>query len=266
MRAFPVDIIILSLSAYVHVPPFIRCSILVCASPSFFLFPSYFLIFSPLPPAAPPSTPFSPEHAPVLSISPPCARAPFFPRHFIPSFSLHSLIVVTLPSFVVPHCPRSPLNPSLLTLAAHSERFPPISPSLSSCPFAPSLIYCITVHEVANLRRVILYKYVSQINIRATAICMHASLQLQVVDKSLSLSSLSLLSSGRLFRRGIQCVRLAIPRIEADKPIFDNETRVQVAAHTDPVYLRLFNKRVRRGSHCTCCLMFVKLNRNILIP
>lgn len=113
-------------------------------------------------------------------------RPLYFPtprRSFHAVLLLPSLLVATpplyLPSFVVPHCPRSPsLPPSLphpsLVLAAPSDFLhPPSRPR--RVPFAPSLIYCITVHEVANLRRVILYKYVSQINIRATTICIRTS-------------------------------------------------------------------------------------------
>lgn len=59
-------------------------------------------------------------------------------------------------------CPRGPEH-RLLSLQA----VPSVVLPLTRVPFAPSLIYCITVHEVANLRRVILYKYVSQINNRA---------------------------------------------------------------------------------------------------
>lgn len=131
------DLIPSSLSAYVHitvVPPSIRCSVLLCIlSP--LIFPSYFLTLFLSPPPPFPLPLFLPEHAPVLSISPTRARAPFFPRHFTPSFSLHSLTVFSLPSFVVPHCPRSPPCFSLLALAAHSERFPPLSPSPLPCPF-----------------------------------------------------------------------------------------------------------------------------------
>lgn len=58
-------------------------------------------------------------------------------------------------------CPRGPRHRLLSLQAVPSFVLP-----LSRVPFAPSLIYCITVHEVANLRRVILYKYVSQINNR----------------------------------------------------------------------------------------------------
>lgn len=131
------DLIPSSLSAYVHitvVPPFIRCSVLPCIlSP--LIFPSYFLTLSLSPPlflslcSCLNTRQFypSPQRA--------RARAPFFPRHFTPSFSLHSLTVFSLPSFVVPHCPRSPPCFSLLALAAHSERFPPLSPSPLPCPF-----------------------------------------------------------------------------------------------------------------------------------
>jgi len=116
-------------------------------------------------------------------LHPPHPRAtPFFPRHFTPS-SLRSLTVLRLPSLVVPHCPRSPpLSLPFLRSPLTPSDFlrgpppPPVAPLFPPrprrVPFAPSLIYCITVHEVANLRRVILYKYVSQINIRATTICM----------------------------------------------------------------------------------------------
>jgi len=199
----------------------------------------------------------------------PNARAPFFPRHFTPSFSLHSLTVFSLPSFVVPHCPRSPPCPSLLALAAHSERFPPLSPSPSPCPFRspPSLIYCITVHEVANLRRVILYKYVSQINIRAT-ICTRVggcktSSSLSSSSLSSLLSSLSFLPSVRLSRRGIQRVRLAIPRIEQIRRFLITK-HAPVAAHTDScVYAAyLINERDMRLSdyRCAYCLVYqVKL-------
>ena len=58
-------------------------------------------------------------------------------------------------------CPRGRRHRLLSLQAVPSFVLP-----LSRVPFAPSLIYCITVHEVANLRRVILYKYVSQINNR----------------------------------------------------------------------------------------------------
>lgn len=81
--------------------------------------------------------------------------------------SLSSLVSPPLPTLS-----HSPLTPS-------DFLHPPSRPR--RVPFAPSLIYCITVHEVANLRRVILYKYVSQINIRATTICIRASRRLQGV-------------------------------------------------------------------------------------
>lgn len=138
-----------------------------------FIFPSLRLSFSlPLSLYSFPNTRrFHPLHLPT---------APFFPRHFTPSFSLRSLTVPSPPTssfpIVLAHLPVL----SLLALAAHSEWFPPLSPS--PCPFR-SFAHLLhnRAHEVANLRRVILYKYISQINIRATTICMRASRRLQGV-------------------------------------------------------------------------------------
>lgn len=89
-----------------------------------------------------------------------------------PSMSLIVLARLPPPLLPLPTLSHSPLTPSDFLR-------PPSRPR--RVPFAPSLIYCITVHEVANLRRVILYKYVSQINIRATKICIRASRRLQGV-------------------------------------------------------------------------------------
>ena len=90
------------------------------------IFPSHFLYISLS--FSLPLLVFLPEHAPVLSISLMRARAPFFPRHFTPSFSLHSLTIFpplfrcsSLSSLVA-----LPLPSRILT--AHSERFPPPIP------------------------------------------------------------------------------------------------------------------------------------------
>lgn len=97
-----------------------------------------------------------------------------FPSLSIPSLSLFSLRFT--PPIVVPHCPRSlPCPLPSRTRRSLCERFPPPSPSLSPCPFRS---FAHLLHNRARgcqpARRVILYKYVSQINIRATAICMRA--------------------------------------------------------------------------------------------
>lgn len=146
------DLIPSSLSACVHitaVPPFIRRSVLVRIPSLSLNFPSYFLIPSPSPSLffSLSSSPFFSEHAPVLSISPPGgrararARAPFFPRHFIPSFSLHSLTRSPLPSLR-----RSPLS-SLATrpLSSHTRR------SLRAISSAIPLALAVSLRSFAHL-------------------------------------------------------------------------------------------------------------------
>lgn len=139
------------------------------------------------------------------------------------------------PSLFVPWLPHLPLHhPSLSSLSSFSPPFSHSPLTLSDflrspphprrIPFAPSLIYCITVHEVANLHRVILYKYVSQINIHATTICIRASRQLQDDDV------LVIVTTARFSFLRIQHMRSYDRTNGVDKSVFDNEVRIRRCA------------------------------------
>lgn len=191
------DLIPSSLSAYVHitfVPPFIRRSVLACIlSP--LTFPSYFLSLSLY------SCLNTRRFYPSLQRARARARRSFHAILLLPSLFIPSPCFPSPPwSFLIVHArlPAPPFSHSPLT-PSDFLRHPPRPRRV---PFAPSLIYCITVHEVANLRRVILYKYVSQINFRATTICMSAVASRRRRRHHCCLS-LSLLSSVRLSCRGI---------------------------------------------------------------
>ena len=107
-------------------------------------------------------------HSPRNSPPPPSKLCS--PSFFLPYHPSRAIVLLSL-------CPRERRASPPLTSSRSLGRPPP----LPCVPFAPCLVYCITVHEVANLRRVILYKYVSQINNRpgdmspARASCSSAS-------------------------------------------------------------------------------------------
>lgn len=137
-----------------------------------FTLPSSYVSFLPPPPPYRQITPsevrsFSrtraPRSLPSRFTSPPStALFPIFVHRELPLFFPPFPPPRAAPRRIIVSAPAAPSH-RLLSLQA----VPSVVLPLTRVPFAPSLIYCITVHEVANLRRVILYKYVLQINNRA---------------------------------------------------------------------------------------------------